>query len=127
MKRKMIISLVSGVAISVIALYFALRNVPFDELTDYLVSINYFWVIPSALVALLAFAVRALRWQLILRSAHRIGFWRAFHPLMLGFMLNCILPARAGEVARPAILYKKDNVPFSTGLATVAASSRVWF
>lgn len=121
MKQKMIGSMVAGVAISAVALYFALRNVPFNDLLEYILSINYFWVIPSVLVALIAFAVRALRWQLILKSAYRIGFWQAFHPLMTGFMLNCILPARAGEVARPAILYKRENIPFSTGLATVAA------
>jgi len=36
---------------------------------------------------------------------------------MIGFMINCILPGRVGEVARPIILKKKENVPFSTGLA----------
>jgi len=41
--------------------------------------------------------------------------------LMIGFMINCILPGRVGEVARPAVLQKKENIPFSTGLATVAA------
>ncbi len=121
MKKKMIFSLVSGVTISVIALYFAFRKVPFEDITEYMVSINYWWIIPSMLVALIAFIIRSLRWQLIVSSSKKIGFWHAFHPLMIGFMLNCILPARAGEVARPVILFKKDNVPFSTGFATVAA------
>lgn len=40
--------------------------------------------------------------------------------MMIGFMLNCVLPARVGELARPAILQQKDKVPFTTGLATVA-------
>ncbi len=40
--------------------------------------------------------------------------------MMIGFMLNCILPARIGELARPAVLLKKDHVPYTTGLATVA-------
>jgi uncharacterized protein (TIRG00374 family) len=40
---------------------------------------------------------------------------------MIGFMLNCLLPARAGEIARPAILYKKEKVSFSKVLATVGA------
>jgi len=50
-----------------------------------------------------------------------VNFWDAFHPLMIGFMMNCIIPGRVGELARPAILKKTENVPFSTGLATVAA------
>jgi len=127
MKKNMLISLMLGITVSAAALYLAFRNVPFTELVIYMTSINYFWVFPSVLIILIAFGLRVFRWQIILGSgpescpAGRIGFWRAFHPLMIGFMLNCILPGRVGEVARPVILQKKDNVPFSTGLATVAA------
>lgn len=106
---------------SVGALYFAFKNVPFSDLIAYFKSINYIWMIPSVIVVILSFVVRVLRWQVILSSSHKISFRQAFHPLMIGFMLNSILPARLGEVARPAILLKNDNVPFSVGLATVAA------
>ena len=40
---------------------------------------------------------------------------------MIGFMINCILPGRVGELARPMILQKKTKIPFATGIATVAA------
>ena len=36
-------------------------------------------------------------------------------------MINCVLPGRLGEIARPIILQKKEKIPFTTGLATVAA------
>jgi uncharacterized protein (TIRG00374 family) len=121
MKKKTIISMVLGLIISALTLYLAFRNVPFTDLVKYLASINYFWILPSTLVIFLSFALRALRWQVILESAHKVGFWQAFHPLMIGFMINCILPLRVGEIARPAVLQKKENIPFSTGLATVAA------
>jgi uncharacterized protein (TIRG00374 family) len=121
MKTKSIISIVLGVIISALTLYLAFRNVPFTDLVKYLTSINYFWIIPSSLVIFLSFALRAFRWQVILESSHKVGFWQAFHPLMIGFMINCILPLRVGEIARPAVLQKKENIPFSTGLATVAA------
>jgi uncharacterized protein (TIRG00374 family) len=121
MKKNIRISLILGGAVSVLALYLAFRNVPFDELLVYLASINYFWILPAVLVILISFALRAYRWKIILESTGTISFWGAFHPLMIGFMINCILPGRVGEVARPAVLQKKENIPFSTGLATVAA------
>ncbi len=121
MKRKAKISLALGIVISIAAFYFAFKNVPFNELLTYLSSINYLWLFPSVLVIFISFALRAFRWMVILEPACKISFWKAFHPLMIGFMLNCILPGRVGEVARPAILQKKENVPFSTGLATVVA------
>ncbi len=121
MKKNVKISLALGILLSSLALYLSFRNVPFADLATYLTTINYFWIVPSVFIALISFFIRTLRWQYILGAAHTISFWQAFHPMMIGFMLNCILPARIGELARPAILQKKDNIPFSTGLATVAA------
>lgn len=121
MNKKIGISLILGLAVSILALYLAFRNVPFNDLVIYLASINYVWIPPAVVVVLLSFALRAYRWKIILESAGKIGFWQSFHPLMIGFMINCILPGRVGEVARPAILQKKENIPFTTGLATVAA------
>jgi uncharacterized protein (TIRG00374 family) len=121
MKNHLLISLATGLALSAAALYFAFRNVPLGDLLIYLGSINYFWMIPAVFLVLLSFFIRALRWQFILASSHKVGIWRAFHPMMIGFMINCILPGRLGEFARPVILQKKDQVPFATGIATVAA------
>ncbi|MFC1816176.1 lysylphosphatidylglycerol synthase transmembrane domain-containing protein [Thermodesulfobacteriota bacterium] len=121
MRKNIIISLMLGVIVSTVAFYFAFKNVPFDDLLSYVKSINYLWILPSIAVALISFILRAFRWQVILSTVREINFWRAFNPMMIGFMINCIFPGRAGELARPIILKKKDNVPFTTGLATVAA------
>ena len=121
MKKKMTISLIGGVLLSAGALYFASKHVSIVELFNYLASINYFWILPAVLVAVFSFMLRAVRWQIILESTRRISFRRAFHPMMIGFMINCVLPGRLGEVARPVILQKKEKVPFATGLATVVA------
>ena len=121
MNKKTAISFFSGIILSLIALYFAFRNVPFADLITYLGSINYLWVLPSTLIVFAGFVLRSVRWQLILSSNQKIGFFSSYHPLIIGFMINCILPGRVGEVARPVILKKKDKIPFSTGLATVLA------
>jgi uncharacterized protein (TIRG00374 family) len=119
MKRNLTISLFAGVFLSAAALFLAFRNVPISELLHYFGSIDYFWIIPSIGLALFSFILRVYRWQIILGSAKKIGFWRAFHPLMIGFAVNCILPGRLGEMVRPVVLKKRDNVPMTTGLATV--------
>jgi len=120
-KKRTVISLLLGVALSSLALYLAFRNVPFNDLVVYLAAVEYIWLFPAVLVILISFSLRVYRWQIILESAGKISFWHAFHPLMIGFMINCILPGRVGEVTRPAVLQKEENIPFSTGLATVAA------
>jgi uncharacterized protein (TIRG00374 family) len=121
MDKKLTISLILGIIVSIVALYFAFRNVPFPELLAYLKSINYVYVIPAAFLSLISFAIRAVRWQIILSTSQKISFTQSFHPMMIGFMANCVLPGRIGEVTRPAILRKQEGIPFTTGLATVAA------
>lgn len=120
MNKKIGISLFVGTAVSITTLYFAFRNVPIRELLGYLRSINYIWLIPTVAAILFAFGLRTARWRFILASNYPVGFWQAFHPLMIGFMINCVLPGRVGEVARPLVLNRKEAVPVSTGLATVA-------
>lgn len=119
MNSKVGISLLVGTVVSVAALYFAFRDVPFQELLNYLAAINYVWIIPTVVTVLIGFGLRAIRWRFILASSHSVAFWQAFHPLMIGFMVNCILPGRVGEFARPLILNRKVHIPVSTGLATV--------
>ena len=120
MNRKTIVSLLLSVGVSAAALYLAFKNVPFEDLVAYLASIQTLWIIPAVGVVLVSFALRALRWKIILAATQKLGFWPTYHPMMIGFMINCILPGRVGEVARPAILKKNEGTPFTAGLATVA-------
>jgi len=121
MQTKLIISLLTGGIVSLATLYLAFRNVPMADLVAYLGEISYIWIVPAAVMVVLTFVLRTYRWRVILSGSARLGFWQAFHPLMIGFMMNCVLPGRVGELARPAILKKRNNIPLSTGLATVAA------
>lgn len=120
MNKKMYLSLIVGGLFSLAMLYLAFRNVPMAELTSYLGTIGYIWIVPTVLVIVLAFVLRAVRWQLILRDSIDLNFIQAFHPLMIGFMMNCVLPGRVGELARPLIVKKKHSLPMTTGLATIA-------
>jgi len=121
MKKKLIVSLALGILLSSAALYLAFRNVPLVDLMAYMRTINYVWVLPAALLVAIGFVLRAVRWRIILSTTEKVSFRQSYHPLMIGFMLNCLLPGRVGEAARPLILSRAKAVPFTTGLATVAA------
>lgn len=119
MNKKMFLSLVAGLFFSVTALILAFRNIPVKDLALYLGSVNYIWLVPTIVISLISFILRVFRWQWILKSHKKIPFANAYHPLMIGFMLNCILPGRIGELARPLILKKNEGIPFSTGLGSI--------
>ena len=117
--RKIILSLLVGIFFSGVAIYISFRNVPLIQLLDYVKAINFWWIIPATLIGLSTYLVRAIRWMIILKPIKKISFWHAFHPVVIAFTINCLLPGRVGELARPAILYKRDKVEFTKVLATV--------
>jgi len=122
MSKKIIFSFGIGIFISVIALYFSCKDIPFQELLLYLKKVHYLWIIPSILAALTTYIFRTLRWKIILsKSNYSVSFKNCFNLLMIGFMINNIFPARLGGIARPLILYQQEKVPFTTGVATVVA------
>lgn len=119
--KRLTISLTLGILLSAAALYLALRYVPVADLWAYVISIDYLWLLPSLALVLAGLAVRVIRWRYILAPTYSISIPDAFHPMMIGFMINCILPGRLGEIARPAALKQTRGIAFGTGLATVAA------
>lgn len=109
-----------GAGLSAAALYFALRHVPLAQLWHYIESINYLWTLPSLAFVFAGLAMRAVRWRYMLAPAFRLSATDVFHPMMIGLMINCILPGRLGEIARPLALKQTKGVAFGAGLATVA-------
>lgn len=119
-RRKIMVSLAAGIVFSAAALVVSFRNVPLDELLQTLSSLSPFWVLVSIGLAYMSYLARTLRWLLILGPIRRIPFSHAYHPVMITFMMNSVFPGRIGELARPAVLLKRDGVEFSKTLATVA-------
>ena len=121
MRKKIAISFLIGVVLSAGALYIAFRRVPIAELGKYLAAINYLWTMPALVLVILTLMMRAYRWRYLLAPGHQITVRGAFSPMMIGFMINCVLPGRLGEIARPMALKQTKGIPFGTGFATVAA------
>ncbi|KPA18450.1 protein belonging to Lysylphosphatidylglycerol synthetase/UPF0104 [Candidatus Magnetomorum sp. HK-1] len=112
-------SFIIGFLLSVGALYFALLNIPMSSLLEYISSVSYSWVFLSIVVNFISFLIRVYRWQIIVKEINDINFCSAYHPTAIAFMMNCILPGRVGELARPLILNQKVGTPITGGIATI--------
>lgn len=67
------------------------------------------------------FALRGGRWQAILEPvAPKIPFGPLWRATAVGMMVNNVVPARAGEIARAYALTKEAPVSFATSLASLA-------
>jgi len=116
---KMKIKLFVGIAISLIFLYLALRNVSYRNLVISLQKADYLYLIPAILLALLTMWLRAIRWRYLLEPIKRIKNHSLFSAVMIGFMANNVLPARIGEFVRAYAIGKKENLSKSLSFATI--------
>ncbi len=78
------------------------------------------WFIGGLAVNFLALLLRTLRWRRLLGADENApGFYPTFFANTVGYMLSTVLPIRAGDVARPALIARRTNVRFTAALGTV--------
>jgi uncharacterized protein (TIRG00374 family) len=70
-------------------------------------------------VTMMTYVLRALRWQYLLAPIGRARFGTAFQTTVIGFAASFLLPARPGEVLRPYLLARREQLPPTACFATV--------
>ncbi len=107
-----------GLAISLasVLLLLSLINVP--DLIIKLSQADLRLVLVGFAVICLTPYIRAARWQAILGP--KVGYWQAYHAENIGYLLNAVLPLRAGEPARAYVVSRAQPE-----ISTVEAFSTV--
>jgi uncharacterized protein (TIRG00374 family) len=108
-----------GIIISALFLYLALRGLRLQDVVGALQGAKYIWLIPGVIVYFMGVAVRAWRWQYLLKPVKAVPFKQSFEIVTIGYMGNNIFPARLGEVLRAVVLKRREDVPISASLATI--------
>jgi uncharacterized protein (TIRG00374 family) len=111
-----------GILLSAALLVWTLRGVPLADVWRELRASNVPLFAASALCATLIFPLRAIRWRVILdpiAPGLKLGsLWRA---TAIGMMVNNVVPARAGEIARAFALTRETaRVGFTAAFASIA-------
>lgn len=111
---------VVGAVISAFFLWVAFRQVSdVGRLASALGQANYWWLIPAVLLYLCDLGARTLRWRILLQPVVRVPARALFGTLTIGFLVNNVLPARLGEIARAVLAGRRFGVSRSAALATV--------
>jgi len=119
-KLKFWINLGLGIAVAAFFLWLFFRSVTdWGEIWDALRSARYIYLAPAIILVLMQFVFRAFRWYYLLHDLKKIHFFGLFSPMMIGFMGNCLLPARAGEFIRAYLLSEKEGVKLTASLASL--------
>ncbi|MDQ6800764.1 MAG: flippase-like domain-containing protein [Acidobacteriota bacterium] len=116
MKRILQITLVAVLTIFFLAFFLWKSNL--RDVWRILLSTNLVWFAIGFCVNASALFFRTVRWRILLHPS-KPRFYPTFFANTMGYMLSTILPIRAGDVARPALLARRTNVRFSEALGTV--------
>lgn len=111
-----------GFVLSAAFLWWTLREVSLAQVWGVLRESSLPLFILSAAVATIIFPLRAMRWRVILDPvASNISLGALWRSTAIGMMVNNVVPARAGELARAYALTKEDRrVSFTAAFASLA-------
>ncbi len=109
-----------GLGLSAVLTVWFLRRIEWADLIAALGQVALLPVAGAAVLLLLEWMLRSLRWKVLLRPvAPDAPVTALFSASVIGAATNTLLPARAGEVAKPLVAHRKLGI----GLGPLIASN----
>jgi uncharacterized protein (TIRG00374 family) len=106
-----------GVAVAL--LLYALKGMDIKKIMQQILHADMFWVSVSGLISIIAFVVRAHRWNLLIEPlGYSPSLKNTTYSVMVGYFANLAFP-RLGEVSRCGALSNAESIPFNKLLGTV--------
>jgi len=101
-----------GVGVTVFFLFlfiFQIRD-DFGEMGRALGEANYIFLLPAVFIYGVGLFLRAVRWRYLLMPLKAFSSFRLFPLILIGMLVNNVLPARLGIVARAYILGEREGI-----------------
>lgn len=108
-----------GLAVSAVLLLLAFRGVSWGDLTQAFRGVDLGLVLVATTLLVSSLVTRSVRWRVLLAPLARTASLDAFAYMMLGYLVNNVLPLRLGEVIRAVLLGEKLQTSKAGVLATV--------
>lgn len=91
-----------------------------DKIIEQISSASPLWLVVSAVVIIPAYALKAVRWKLLLKPVKNgIRVSNTFWSTALGSMVNTLIPIRIGEFARAYVLGEKEKTGFAPAFSSI--------
>lgn len=109
-------------ALSLVMIFGLLRLGKIEINWETLSQVDGGWLFLGFVTFYISIVARGLRWQHILKlMGWRVGFVYSQTLLTAGLFISAVLPARAGDIGRVAMLKRDYHLPLAQGLASLAA------
>ena len=109
-----------GLLFGAIGLALAFWGVSLGDLAEAFRTMELFWLLPIGVVFMLQQVLRASRQLILTRPLAPEMTWRnSFSILCISFFFINTLPARLGELLRPALFWQRESIPIGAGFGVV--------
>lgn len=106
-----------GHIISLIFIFLLFKNLNDYRLDKVLQDLNWKYFIFGILINIFGYSVHAFRWRIFFED-HKLKFSDILRPVILGQLMNTILPSKAGELIRPYYLAQTTKLNYLKVLST---------
>jgi uncharacterized protein (TIRG00374 family) len=107
------------VLLAAVFTYLAVRGVDWHSAWSAIERCNAWWLVPAMAAFAAQTVMRAMRWRSLFAPQRRPGRGPILAAMMIGYLFNNILPARAGEAARVVALTQRTGTPAAEIVGTV--------
>ncbi|MBN2390939.1 MAG: flippase-like domain-containing protein [Anaerolineae bacterium] len=115
--KKRSLQIIVTLALSAVALYFALRDVDYSEVGAALQQVRVGWLLLTLGLILVTLVIRAQRWRILL--GRKLSLRDTFGLINIGYLVSGVLPMRLGDPARAAAASARGPVSVIAALSTV--------
>lgn len=112
--------LLGALVIGILVLLGIFKYSGYSQVYETIKNVSLVYIFVGFAAITMAFFMRTWRWSVLLRtSGYVVPRDILFKSLMFGFLLNYLLPARAGDIARGAVLKTTEKTPMGISLSTI--------
>ena len=119
MLKKHFFKILLGIAFSAVLIWLTVRQIDFKNSLELIKNVNYYLLLPGAIIYAATYFLRAVRYYFMLRPIKNTGVFENFPYTVLGFFMNNIIPLRLGELIRAKVTGERLGVSRSAVLATI--------
>jgi hypothetical protein len=118
--KRTLLSILAAVIIVAVVVWRA--DIPWGEAWAKIRSANLLLYLLAIVVYYLSFVARGIRWQVLLANAGEVRKTRRLAPLIVSsFFVNCVVPAKMGDVYRAYLGRVREHIPGSKAFGTVVS------
>ncbi|HOH47092.1 MAG TPA: lysylphosphatidylglycerol synthase transmembrane domain-containing protein [Candidatus Cloacimonadota bacterium] len=119
MPKKSVLSLIVGLILGLILIALWFSYTEFDQILLRIRDVNTGLVVRAAIVYVLAYFIRSVRWNLLLGSKLKISLFRTWLYSMGGNFVNYMIPIRLGELVKAWFIKRNHSQAVSSSLPSI--------